>query len=408
MKLLKVLLYFMMFSAVFAQDIVIKSLQAYSGNDQLSLPMAVISKEAKKNLTIEFDVAAVSEPNLVIEFRFCDINWTPYSNAFLYNQGHNTSRVLWFETIRIPNSGADYHYKGSFPDFDVTFPFPGKWIFIIRDSMYKDKIYQQGAFYVVHSSLPLRTNIKRETFEGQMQTPVELNRVFSMDLSFVLPDSLFPSYVTGAEIVENRKFLNAFQIGRINTGLRNFYYDGGHNFTFNARDIQPGNGYRKLNIRDKGKYNFPSTNAQFNGIELSRFYNMIHHDLVGGSLIMDYRNEYAQYLKVKFRLKVPENTGRKIFLTGSFTNWLVLPEFEMKNENGLYTLDVELKRGEYDYQYVLADIVNDRVTNIDWCSLEGNFWETDNDYHIFVYYNTPDKGGYNKIIGYKKIRSGGL
>jgi len=395
--------------AVYGQDPVIKSLQAYSGSDQLSIPLVMQSKESKKNLTIEFDVASNFEPNLVIEFRFCDFNWTPYENLFLINQGRNTTRLLWFETIRTPNAGANYHFKDSYPNFDVNFPFPGKWIYIIRDSMNKNRIYAQGGFFVVNESLPIKTAVKREVLDGPLSGLVELNRAFSLDMSFVLPDSLFPSNVTGVEVIENRKFLSPYSVGRMNTGLRNFYYDGGRNFLFNIRDLRPGNGYRSLDLRDKGKYNYPETNARFDGIENDEFYKMRKHDLVGGSLIMNYRNENAQYIKVKFRLRPSESINKKVFVAGSFTNWLVLPQYEMKLENGFYSLDVELKRGEYDYQYVLADIDgNGNVSNIDFYTLNGNFWETDNDYHIFVFYFTPDKGGYNKIIGYKKMRSGGL
>ena len=408
MKIRIIIFSFLFCTFNFAQDVLVKSLQVYSGNDPLSIPLVISSKGLKQNLTIEFDIAANYEPNIVLEFKLCDLNWVPYSNIFLLNQGQNTTQTLWFESIRIPNSGASYHYKGSFPNFDITFPFPGKWIFVIRDSMNKNKIYEQGAFYVLHNSIPLKTRTTRETFEGPAQEKVELNRVLSMEVNFVLPDSLFPSNVVGVEIIENRKFFSPVQIGKINTGLRNFYFDGGHNFTFNARDIFPGNGYRSLDIRDRGKYSFPAANAKFEGVDVTEYYNYKPHDLVGGEIITNYRNDNSQYLKVKFRLRPPENLNRKIFLVGAFTNWLVLPQYEMKNENGLLTLDVELKRGEYDYQYVLGDDINGTVTNVDWHTLEGNFWETDNDYHIFVYYFTPDKGGYNKIIGYKKNRNGGL
>ena len=40
--------------------------------------------------------------------------------------------------------------------------------------------------------------------------------------------------------------------------------------------------------------------------------------------------------------------------------------------------------------------------------LEGNFWETGNNYHIFLFYNEEQLGGYDKIIGYKQIYSGDL
>ncbi len=390
------------------QNVTVKSLQAYGGNDPLSIPLVISSKELNQNLTIEFDIAAQAEPNLVIEFKFCDLNWQPYNNAFLYNQGRNTSQTLWFDNIKIPGSGANFHYKGSFPSFDVTFPFPGKWAFYIRDSIYRDKVYAVGYFYVVQNPLPFKGHINKEVLEGEISTPVELNRVYSIGADIVLPDSLAPANLMGIEIVENRKMFSPYQAGKNNSGFSVYSTDGGHRFNFTARNVRPGNGYRHLDLRDKAKYNFPETNAQFDGIEYSTFYNRRQQDLAGGELIENFRYEYAQYLKVKFRFRPPENTYKKVFLTGSFTNWAVLPQNELKNDNGLYTLDVELKRGEYDYQYVLADLIDGQVTNIDWYTLEGNFWETDNDYHIFLYYFTPEYGGYNKIIGYKKLRSGGL
>jgi len=79
----------------------------------------------------------------------------------------------------------------------------------------------------------------------------------------------------------------------------------------------------------------------------------------------------------------------------------------MYDKDGLLSLIVQLKRGIYDYQYVTAEYKNDKISNIDWNILEGNFWETDNIYHIFLYYSNPDKGGFEEIIAYKKISSRG-
>jgi hypothetical protein len=80
----------------------------------------------------------------------------------------------------------------------------------------------------------------------------------------------------------------------------------------------------------------------------------------------------------------------------------------MFDDKGLMNITIQLKRGVYDYQYVTGDVINNKVENIEWEILEGNFWETQNDYFIFLYYRTEEKGGYDKIIGYKKIKSGAL
>ncbi|MGE5496637.1 MAG: hypothetical protein ACM3Q2_01085, partial [Syntrophothermus sp.] len=70
-----------------------------------------------------------------------------------------------------------------------------------------------------------------------------------------------------------------------------------------------------------------------------------------------------------------------------------------------YTLTIPLKRGIYDYQYVTAYGNGSEITNTDWYELEGNDWATTNVYNAFVYYSDPDKGGYDRIIGFIKIKS---
>ena len=67
----------------------------------------------------------------------------------------------------------------------------------------------------------------------------------------------------------------------------------------------------------------------------------------------------------------------------------------------------KLKRGIYDYQYVTADLNDDySIENESWIELEGNDWKTKNEYYIFLYYNSPEIGDYDKIIGYTQINSG--
>jgi hypothetical protein len=77
----------------------------------------------------------------------------------------------------------------------------------------------------------------------------------------------------------------------------------------------------------------------------------------------------------------------------------------MENIGGVYNKTIEIKRGAYDYQYAAADVVSNNTKNENWIVLEGNFWETENLYHIFIYYHDPNYGGYDRIIGYRVILS---
>jgi hypothetical protein len=132
---------------------------------------------------------------------------------------------------------------------------------------------------------------------------------------------------------------------------------------------------------------------------------MTRRDLNGGSLLVPYKNEFAEYLNVTFSFRPPEEIYSSIFLVGTFNDWQLLPEYELQNKSGLYTITIPLKRGIFDYQYVTADLMNNSITNENWIYLEGNYWETTNVYHIFLFYTDPNYGGYDKIIGYQKLIS---
>jgi hypothetical protein len=171
------------------------------------------------------------------------------------------------------------------------------------------------------------------------------------------------------------------------------------------RDIKPGNEYRQTDLRNTNKFQSGNVKAQFDGIEYPRFDKFGRKDLNGGEELTNYNNDYADYLNVTFSFRPADNFYGNIYLTGAFNNWQVLPAYQMINDGGLYNKTIELKRGIFDYQYVIADFINGEIKNQDWVQLEGNFWETENVYHIFIFYQDPDFGGFDRIIAYQKLTS---
>jgi len=392
-----------------AQNIGIKSLRIYSSEDEREFPIIDLSDPNHREITIEFDVQSQFVPNINLEFRFCDSQWNPYDNAFLTNPMYNTEHSLLFDRLPSTVTGARFHYSGKFPNNNITFPFSGKWRFFLVDTQNRDLIYGSGKFFVVRPEVKLNVQFGKEGSEGDLPDLAALRRTFVISSDFTLPDSLFPANVMQVEIIANRKFNYPIIIDRNSYTTDRFYeWNASNKFSFTARNIRPGNEYRQTDTRDIGKYNSSTVNAKFGDIETSNFFTRGRRDFNGGSFLLNYRNENADYMNVVFKLRSPDNIKSPIFLVGSFNDWTVTPEYEMYDDNGLMNIPVQLKRGVYDYQYVTADVTNNNIENIDWEILEGNFWETQNDYSIFLFYKTEEKGGYDKIIGYKKIKSGAL
>ena len=403
------LIFLIAVSVNYANGTEIKSLRVYSSNDQIEFPVIDHSDKSKSSITIDFDVQSEFMPNFNIVFKFCDADWNPYDNPFLSNQMYNTETILWFDELPQNVRGARYHYNGSFPNNNVTFPFSGNWRFYIVDSQNRDLIYGSGKFFVVYPEIKLNVQVAKEGLQGEMNDLASSGRTIAIKTNFVLPDSLYSSNVTRVEIITNRKFNYPMIIDRNSYTADRFYeWNGSNKFTFIARNVRPGNEYRIADIRDVGKYNKPPVFAHFGEIETSNLFTKGRRDFNGASYLMDYRNSDADYLRVIFRIRPPEQIKSSIFLVGSFNNWKVSPEYEMYDDNGMMNISVQLKRGVYEYQYVTGQIVNGVVENIDWEILEGNFYETENEYNIFLYYASVEKGGYDKIIGYKKIKTGAL
>ena len=392
---------------IYPASIKIKSLKSFS-NNKIALPVILIGEQTDSYLNIEFDIESESIPTLKIVFRFCDKNWNPTDNVFLSNFGQNVSTELDIYNLPTTVEGARYRYSGSFPDEKgyVTFPFSGKWKFFVTDSYDTSLVYASGRFFVVKQELNLNVNLKKQLMEDKVYFPQDLARVFNLTAGFNLPDEMFPNFVDHVEILENKKLDYPILIDRnFNTDYRQYYWDGNRSFSFSAKDIRPGNEYRETDSRNTNKFNSKNIKAQFDGLEYSRFFTIGNKDLNGSFLLTNPQNDFASYLNVTFSIRPPDPSFGDIYLVGAFNDWIVSPEYKMDNSGGVYSETIELKRGIYDYQYVTADYINNQIKNIDWLTLEGNNWQTTNEYYIFLFYNDPNYGGYDRIIAYKKILS---
>jgi hypothetical protein len=390
---------------LFAQDVKIKSLKVYANNDANSIPVLT---SAKDFLYIEFDVQSQFPPNLNVIFKFCDRNWNPTDNIFLLNQGHNTGFNLDYFSLPNTVEDAQYHYSNRFPDKlgYVSFPFSGKWRFYIIDSQDQNKIFADGNFFVVNANQPLKVKVKKETLDDKTYYPPQLGVVNWITTEANLKQDYFPFYVDELEIVQNHLLNNSIRVSRNSTDQnRVFEWDGGSNLKFIAKDVRPGNEYREVNLNNININNSKNVKAQFNGMEYSRFFIQGKKDLNGSFVLKSPKNVNSIYMNVTFQIKPPDNVYGDIYLVGAFNNWEVLNDYKMNLNGGFYEITIELKRGIYDYQYVVVNGDISNPANQDWYILEGNDWSTTDDYNIFLWYRDQEYGGYDRIIGYSKIES---
>ncbi len=105
-------------------------------------------------------------------------------------------------------------------------------------------------------------------------------------------------------------------------------------------------------------------------------------------------NTEADYAIMHFSLDDFERENKDIYIVGMFNNYQLSDENKMTYLDNIYTADIKLKQGFYDYQYVVLDNKNE-VNNV---LIDGSFYQTENEYVVMVYYR-PLGSLYDQVIG---------
>jgi hypothetical protein len=106
----------------------------------------------------------------------------------------------------------------------------------------------------------------------------------------------------------------------------------------------------------------------------------------------------SEYMLVTFNLAA-ENLKQTPYIIGAFTQWGNEPsaKMELNKKTNTYQATLLLKQGWYDYQYAFKT-----EEGWDMSSFEGNYFETENEYEVFVYYRDM-ASRYDELISYLNL-----
>jgi hypothetical protein len=174
---------------------------------------------------------------------------------------------------------------------------------------------------------------------------------------------------------------------------------GGNEFRyFENKDIRAANNFVGRIDSNGGIYNahLYTDNAR------ARVPYTYNPDINGNFIIKNVNAENneieADYAWVFFTLSAPAYYGKgDVYVNGMFNNFALTPEYKMdfNSEKGVFEKAIMIKQGFTNYQYVIAD-KNGKVDNEN--AIDGNFYQTVNDYFTLVYYKENNQR-YFRIIG---------
>ena len=320
---------------------------------------------------------------------FDDVRLYEYSNSF------NTLKGYSLYTLKIPNRDTrkltkSGNYMVSIYNDDGELVFSKKFMIIenkvtiaasVKRARNLENIQKkQVVQFVIDSPNLILTNPK-ETVNTLILQNSNLNTPIT---------NLKPQYTIGSQLIYRYD--------------KEASFDAGNEYLFfDNKDIRSGSSsIRKIDLTDIYNTYLYTNSARF---ERPYTYNP---DINGNYQIRilyptsDISIE-ADYARIHFTLQYFEDLNDKeIHVYGNFNNYTIDETTYMKYDSfsDTYTNQMLLKQGFYNYKYVVVN----RDGTIDYGAISGNYWQTENDYTVLVYFR--DLGArYDRIIGMGKTNS---
>ncbi len=390
-----------------AQEILsdrVRGLRVY-GSAEAGFPVAMIQS---RPITIEFDVTDTQPPDFFIRVLHCDRDWNVTNSYFINDETQNRSRApLSFDPAPAGVRMYRFHYHVLLPGIAGLdhFAHSGNYVFEIVDAGTKDAV-ARGRFFVVEAMVAPVMKIGNRSLPSEVNPYNQVNKI---EVGVALPrpelvkeEVFYPIKTKGVDVYKNRELGNRWRIDADFPGPNTFVDGfGTTKMRFWVDNVPPGNDYRHLDLRNVTDYPEGQDLRSRQGSDVSRFLQPPRGDHNGVSTVTT-TGRYADYVSYRFELASESRQYETVFVVGDFNLWTPSPNCTMSYDNDThrYVWSTSLRRGLYDYQYVVGPN--------DWVTLEGNDWRTVNAYSAFLYYHDDRLGGYDRIIGFiQRLSPGG-
>lgn len=403
------------FSYTFAQEKyytrvntnLINTLQVKLAGTMMSEP--VIKLNSDEQIEINFDAIGHNYNRFAYSIVHCDADWAQSTLVPIeYMNGFQGLTIDDFATSI--NTTTQYtNYILQLPNEDIQFKTSGNYAVHVYRENEPDKILFTACFSVVEPLVALSAGITGNTMTDFNREHQQINFTIShKNMAITYPQTDLKIYV-----YQNNRRDNVVTNLKPTTILRDqLVYDNNRELIFEA-----GNEYRRMEFLSNRYNGMGVNNIQFH----NPYYNVeLETDIPrnGQSYVydQDQNGSYfircsscndpdteADYYIVHFALACNPFLDGSVYLHGNLLNNVLDEKSKMgyNFETNQYEKSVLLKQGNYNYQYVFVE----NGTNLGQSGvIEGNYYQTENEYSIYVYYR-PMGTRYDRLIGTATIKN---
>ena len=391
----------------------VKTTQLFPSGNQLGYP--VLNLNSAERLELHFDDLDGNVKNYSYTYQLCNADWTPVMlSSFDFIKGFTQQRI---NTYRISSVAFTRytHYSAVVPDNNCAPSRSGNYILKVFMNGDTSKVAFTKRFLVVDNQTSITAQIQ-QPFNG------EIFRTWQkIPFQVLLSDKLqVMNHLQQIKVIilQDNRWDNAL------INVKPTFFSGKKlDFNTETEIVMPGGKeWRWLDLRSfrlqsdrvaKANYNTRSTEIFVKpDADRSQQRFVYYRDINGMYTIetTESLNPYWQtdYATVHFSYITPDNVpfaNKDIFLTGLLTNYNLNDSAKMtyNNDTRAYEKTLFLKQGYYNYNYVTVE-QGDTKRRASYEFTEGNFWDTENDYMILVYYRSL-AGRADELVGITHVSS---
>ena len=395
-------------NAVYSENI--KTVLMHRKGFELTNPVLELNQEAP--LIFKFDDFSEDVKNYYYTVIHCDADWNEsYLEQNEYLEGFPENPLDDYALSF--NTTFNYtNYQLLLPNKNIRFMVSGNYVLVVYEDNDKEKIVITQRFYVVENRVQIEGTVRRATldaFKGENQ---------EIDFTIYHEDVVIENPLKDVKVVimQNNRWDNAIRNLKPRfVRERRLVYDYNRENVFVA-----GNEFRYFDIRTN---RIPGENVLSTDFHRPYYHKTLMTDEVrankkffqykemNGKYVVESQDPEVRdfdtecdYVFTHFSLPLESILlGGSVNVFGALTGWNANKSNEMtwNFETSQYELTLLLKQGYYNFQYVY---VEQGSTVADNKNLEGSFWETENDYQIFVYYRNFS-GRFDRLVGYRLFNS---
>ncbi|MBQ4162925.1 MAG: DUF5103 domain-containing protein [Parabacteroides sp.] len=385
----------------------IKTLQVHIAGEPLSNPYLFLGGE--EQIEINFDFMGDGFPRFAYNVIHCNGDWTQSQlSPIEYMDGFQGMTIDDYANA-IGTTTPYSNYRLLFPNENIQFKVSGNYAIQVYNEDNPDQILFTACFSVAEPSVGIDASISGNT-------DIDTNQSHQQ-VSFTINNRNFPISFPQTDlkifVYQNNRRDNAVTgLQPISIQENQIVYSNNRSLIFPA-----GNEYRRMEFLSN-KYNGMhveniSYHNPYYNVELMvdepRNKQTYQYDqdqdgryFINCSGCNDPDTE-ADYYIVHFTLDCDPLLGGNVYLNGELFNNVLDEKSKMgyNFETHQYEKAVLLKQGSYNYQYLF---VPNNATIGETGPIEGNFYQAENEYSIYVYYR-PMGARYDRLIGVKSIRN---